>query len=243
MMPDGTVALVTLSPGDLLQGRYRVGPALGQGGMGSVFQAVGEPDGTELTVKQLRLDAPELLESFRGEFALLSRVTDPHLLRVVDFGSERLRGELYHYYVAERIEGVTLGERAERAANADLLRPLSDAVSGLAALHEAGIRHGDFTPANVLVDRSGAGVLIDLGCARPFGVTEQLAGTERYLAPELLAGRAGDARSDLFGVGRTLETLFAAAGRARPAPVQKLIERLLREDPQSRPSDCAELLE
>jgi len=232
---------VALTPGDLLQGRYRVGPPLGQGGMGSVFQAVEEPQGLELTVKQLRLDAPDLLESFRGEFALLSRVSDPNLLRVVDFGSERLRGELHHYYVAERVDGATLGERAQRASVADLLRAVSDAVSGLAALHDAGIRHGDFTPANVLVDRSGRGVLIDLGCARPFGVTEHLAGTQHYLAPELLEGRAGDARSDLFGVGRTLESLFSASQRP-PAAVERLIERLLRAEPGARPMDCAEVL-
>jgi transcriptional regulator with GAF, ATPase, and Fis domain/tetratricopeptide (TPR) repeat protein len=233
---------VALTPGDLLQGRYRVGPPLGQGGMGSVFQAVEEPTGLELTVKQLRLDAPELLESFRGEFALLSRVSAPNLLRVVDFGSERLRGELHHYYVAERVDGTTLGERAQRASAADLLRAVADAVTGLGALHDAGIRHGDFTPANVLVDRNGRGVLIDLGCARPFGVTEHLAGTERYLAPELLEGRAGDARSDLFGVGRTLESLFSGTERP-PGPIERLIERLLRPDPAGRPMDCAEVLE
>lgn len=209
--------------------------------MGSVFQAREEPEGIELTVKQLRLDAPDLLESFRGEFALLSRVSAPHLLRVVDFGSERLRGEPHHYYVAERVDGVTLGERAQRTAGADLLRAVGDAVLGLSALHEAGIRHGDFTPANVLVDRSGGGVLIDLGCARPFGVTEHLAGTERYLAPELLEGRAGDARSDLYGVGRTLESLFVGGARP-PAAVERLMERLLRADPAARPLDCAEVL-
>ncbi|HEX2874297.1 MAG TPA: sigma 54-interacting transcriptional regulator [Polyangiaceae bacterium] len=232
---------MALSPGDLLQGRYRVGTPLGQGGMGSVFQAREEPEGLELTVKQLRLDAPDLLESFRGEFALLSRVSAPHLLRVVDFGSERLRGEPHHYYVAERVDGVTLGERAQRTAGAELLRAVGDAVLGLSALHEAGIRHGDFTPANVLVDRSGGGVLIDLGCARPFGVTEHLAGTERYLAPELLEGRAGDARSDLYGVGRTLESLFAGGARP-PAAVERLMARLLRTDPAARPLDCAEVL-
>ena len=232
---------MALIPGDLLQGRYRVGLPLGQGGMGSVFQAVEEPQGLELTVKQLRLDAPDLLESFRGEFALLSRVSSPHLLRVVDFGSERLRGEQHHYYVAERVDGATLGERARRASAPDLLRAVADAVVGLAALHDAGIRHGDFTPANVLVDRNGRGVLIDLGCARPFGLTEHLAGTEHYLAPELLAGRAGDARSDLFGVGRTLESLFTG-GQKPPAAVERLIERLLRADPVARPLDCAEVL-
>src|SRR5687768_11367498 len=103
--------------------------------MASVWSAREEPDGAELVVKQLRLDAPELLESFRGEFALLARVSDPHLLHVVELGSERLRGELHHYYVADRIDGVTLGERARRGAGAtDLLRPVLDAVTGLSTL-------------------------------------------------------------------------------------------------------------
>jgi serine/threonine-protein kinase PknK len=210
--------------------------------MGAVFQAREEPAEGELIVKQLRLDGPDLLESFRGEFALLSQVSAPNLLRVLDFGSERLRGDLHHYYIAERVDGVTLGEWAPRAASQDLLRAVGDAVAGLSALHDAGVRHGDFTPANVLVDRSGQAVLIDLGCARPFGVTEHLAGTERYLAPELLEGRAGDGRSDLFGVGRTLESLFSGTTRA-PSHVARLIERLLRADPGARPVDCAEVLE
>jgi serine/threonine-protein kinase PknK len=233
---------VALSPGDLLQGRYRVGPPLGQGGMGAVFQAREEPAGAELTVKQLRLDGSDLLESFRGEFALLSQVSAPNLLRVLDFGSERLRGDLHHYYVAERIDGVTLAEWGARAASQDLLRAVGDAVTGLSVLHDAGIRHGDFTPANVLVDQNGQGILIDLGCARPFGVTDQLAGTEGYLAPELLEGRPGDGRSDLFGVGRTLQSLFGGTTRA-PVAVTRLIERLLRADPGARPVDCAEVLE
>jgi serine/threonine-protein kinase PknK len=210
--------------------------------MGAVFQAREEPAGAELTVKQLRLDGPDLLESFRGEFALLSQVSAPNLLRVLDFGSERLRGELHHYYVAERVDGATLAEWGSRAASQDVLRAIGDAVTGLSALHDARIRHGDFTPANVLVDRSGQGVLIDLGCARPFGVTEHLAGTERYLAPELLEGQAGDGRSDLFAVGRTLESLFGGTARA-PVAVKRLIERLLRADPNARPVDCAEVLE
>jgi transcriptional regulator with GAF, ATPase, and Fis domain/tetratricopeptide (TPR) repeat protein len=212
--------------------------------MASVFAVQEEPEGTELVVKQLRLDAPELLEAFRGEFALLSRVTDPHLLRVLDFGSERLRGELHHYYVAERVEGVTAGTRARRGASVtELTRAVLDAASGLMTLHQAGIRHGDFTPENVLVDRQGRGVLIDLGCARPFGVTEQLAGTEGFLAPELLEGRAGDARSDLFGVGRTLQELLRAGGHSASANLARVVERLVRPEPDARLADCGELLE
>jgi serine/threonine-protein kinase PknK len=233
---------MAFAAGDLLQGRYRIGAPLGQGGMGSVFSVREEPEGTELVAKLLRLDAPELLESFRGEFALLSRISHSRLLRVVDFGTERLRGEPHCYYVAERVDGVTLGERARRGGS-ELLRPVIDAVTGLQALHDAGIRHGDFTPENVLVDARGAGTLIDLGCARPFGVTEQLAGTPGFLAPELLEGRPGDARSDLFAVGCTLRALFETSGRAPAASVAKLVERLTRADPGGRPADCREVLE
>jgi serine/threonine-protein kinase PknK len=233
---------MAFAAGDLLQGRYRIGAPLGQGGMGSVFLVREEPEGTELVAKQLRLDAPELLESFRGEFALLSRISHSRLLRVVDFGTERLRGEPHCYYVAERVDGVTLGERARRGGS-ELLRPVIDALTGLAALHDAGIRHGDFTPENVLVDARGAGTLIDLGCARPFGRTEQLAGTPGFLAPELLEGRPGDARSDLFAVGCTLRTLFETSGRAPAASVARLVERLTRADPGARPADCREVLD
>jgi transcriptional regulator with GAF, ATPase, and Fis domain/tetratricopeptide (TPR) repeat protein len=233
---------MAFAAGDLLQGRYRIGAPLGQGGMGSVFLVREEPEGTELVTKLLRLDAPELLESFRGEFALLSRISHSRLLRVVDFGTERLRGEPHCYYVAERVDGVTLGERARRGGS-ELLRPVIDAVTGLSALHDAGIRHGDFTPENVLVDARGSGTLIDLGCARPFGMTEQLAGTPGFLAPELLEGRPGDARSDLFAVGRTLRTLFETSGRAPAASVANLVERLTRADPGARPADCREVLE
>ncbi len=235
---------VALFAGDLLQGRYRISGPLGQGGMGTVFLAHEEPTGTALVVKQLRVDAPELLDSFRGEFALLSRLSHPHLARVLEFGSERLRGELVHYYVAEHVEGGTLGERARVGASAaELLRPLLDALEGLAVLHGARIRHGDFTPANVLVRTDGSGVLIDLGCARPFGMSEPLAGTEGYLAPELLEHGMGDERADLFAVGVTVRTVWSLAGQPQGEPLGKMSERLLRADPSQRPSEVAEILE
>ncbi|HEY1536882.1 MAG TPA: serine/threonine-protein kinase, partial [Polyangiaceae bacterium] len=235
---------MALLAGDLLQGRYRVAGPLGQGGMGSVFAAHEEPGGAALIVKQLRLDAPELLDSFRAEFALLSRLSHPYLARVLELGSERVRGELVHYYVAEYVEGTTLGQRARAGASAqELLRPLLDALEGLTVLHGARIRHGDFTPANVLIRSDGSGVLIDLGCARAFGPSELLAGTEGYLAPELLERSAGDARADLFAVGVTIQNAWALSGLSPASTLERLAERLCRADPDQRPSDVAEVLE
>src|SRR4051812_47426074 len=212
--------------------------------MGTVFLAHEEPTGTALVVKQLRVDAPELLDSFRGEFALLSRLTHPRLARVLELGSERLRGELVHYYVAEHVEGSTLGERARTGLSTpELMGPTLDALEGLAVLHGAGIRHGDFTLSNVLIGADGSGTLIDLGCARPFGISEVLAGTEGYLAPELLERGAGDARADLFAVGVTIQRAWALAGQPLGEPLGRVVERLLRPDPNQRPTEVAEVLE
>ena len=234
-----------LESGDLLHGRYRVLAAISVGGMGSVWGARDEVTQAPRVIKQLRLDAPELLDAFRGEYALLSRLSHRHLVRVIDFGSARLRGELLHYYVAEQIEGRTLRDHAQSAAltGAVLLRPILDALEGLSVLHEARLRHGDFTPSNVIVRSDGTGVLIDLGLTRPFGLLESVAGTEGFIAPELVQGASGDARSDSYAVGVTLRRCFESARLAPPSEVARLIERACREDPVQRPADAREMLE
>ena len=234
---------MALVPGDRLMGRYRVLELIGSGGASSVSLALEEASERNVVVKELRADAPDLLNAFQSEFALLSRTSHPHLTRVFDFGSERVRGTLVHYYVAEHVPGVTLGAHARAARGRELLGPCLDALEGLHELHAIGVRHGDFKPSNVLVSQGGHGVLIDLGCARPFGPSSTLCGTEGFLAPELLRGESGDARSDLYSVGVTLRELFTVSGEAPSPKIQKLIQRLTAESVESRPSNLAEVLE
>ena len=236
---------MALQTGDLLHGRYRILEPLGVGGMGSVWSAEDELTRATRVVKHLHVDASDLLAAFRGEYALLSRLSHPHLVRVLDFGTAHVRGELVHYYAAERVEGRTLAEHAARPrlGPAELLRPILDALEGLAVLHQARLRHGDFTPSNVLVRPDGSGVLIDLGLTRPFGVTDAVGGTVGYLAPELLRNATGDARADVFAVGSTLQRCFDLAGSSPSTEVARVIDRACREDAARRPADARELLE
>jgi serine/threonine protein kinase len=217
--------------------------ALGEGGMATVFLIDDEPSSQRRVLKQLRLDQPELLQAFHSEFSLLSRVTHPHLTRVHDFGSCRLRGELYHYYTADFVEGATLADSLSRVSF-DFIRPLLDALDGLSALHEIGIRHGDFTPDNILVRASGRGTLIDLGCARPFGQrSDTVSGTPGFLAPELLRDGAGDARADLYALGATLGFCQQRAGLSPTPALARLAERLLSAELEARPASVQEVLE
>ena len=233
---------MTLVPGDVLAGRYQVESRLGQGGMGSVFLVRERPTGARRVLKQLRAERPELLDAFRSEFALLASVTDPNLMRVHDFGASRIRGNTVSYYVAEWIDGQRLADFARGAPSSKLLSAVRDALRGLSALHDLGVRHGDFTPWNVLVDRKGRGTLINLGCARPFGDrSDVVSGTPGYLAPEVLATGGGDARADLFAVGMTLRHAFELSGTAAPAPIASLIEQLTTHDPGLRPGSAAEV--
>ena len=99
-------------------------------------------------------------------------------------------------------------------------------AAALAAAHRRGILHRDVKPQNILLDPDGAARLTDFGSAKldgQLGITASggLAGTLAYAAPEVLAGRRGDARADVYALGLTL--YYALTGElpespSRPSP-------------------------
>ncbi len=193
-------------------------------------------------LKRIDHARPELAVALEQEFAVLAGITHPHLLRVRDFGVDRTGGGAVPYYTADFIEGATLAQWATQ--NDDIEGPWLDALEGLAVLHGLGLRHGDFTPSNVLVRADGGGVLIDLGCVTPFSEARAtVSGTPGFLAPELEQGRAADGRADLYSAGRTLGVLYRGARRSPSPKLSKLLTRLTHDDPAERPTDCTEVLE
>ncbi|MGK3973457.1 sigma 54-interacting transcriptional regulator [Sorangium sp. So ce118] len=235
-----------VAPGAVLDGRYEVVRALGRGGLGSVFEARDRLFERDVALKALRLGSAGAVEAFRREFSLLAACAHPRLPRAYDFARTTAGGAPLTYTTAELIRGRTLAEHARGRTFGAALPVLLDALDALGWLHGAGIVHGDFKPDNVLVRDDGAGVLIDLSAARRMrAAADDLSGTARFLAPELLQGAPPSARSDLFAVGRTLEDLLPLLSGASGAPpaARRLAERLTAEDPASRPSGVEEVLE
>jgi transcriptional regulator with GAF, ATPase, and Fis domain/tetratricopeptide (TPR) repeat protein len=232
--------------GSTLHHRYEILKPLGTGGMGTAYLVEDLVRGGQLALKALHQHAINFLPAFREEFAVLAGRLHPHLGRVHDFGATRWDGSsALYYYTADYINGTNLHQFASDHAYKPILSALFDALSGLAFLHQLGIRHGDFKPSNIMVDERGRGVLIDLSCCRPLGAppAASVSGTPGFIAPELEKQGTADHRADLFAVGITLQRIIARCPKKPPKRLMAAIARLTAPDPADRPSDVAETLE
>ncbi len=234
-----------LSAGTIVHARYRLVRPLGRGGMGTSWLAQDTLLDGEVALKMLASSSPEMLSAFRAEFSVLRSLRHPHLLRVRDYGAFADAVRTRHYYAADVIAGLTLGDHASGRRFADILPALVDTLSALSFLHRAGVRHGDVKPENVLVDPEGRGVLIDLGCSAPIGMQlgDRVAGTPRFMAPELVRGAQADERADLYAFGVLLGDLAGALAGGLPPEIERLRERLVRKEARERPSGADEVLE
>src|SRR5690606_32578334 len=112
------------------------------------------------------------------------------------------------FLVMEHVAGATLADwcRSQERSWQEIVAAFAQAGRALAAAHDAGLVHGDFKPDNALVEPSGRVRVIDFGLARAAGsrTGEVLAGTPRFLAPELLRGQPADPRADQYAFATAL---------------------------------------
>ena len=173
--------------GDVLADSYEIRAVLGEGGMGQVFDAWDRNLSRRVAIKA---NFAEVAQSVRVEAQGLAAIRHNGVVGVYAFGSH---GDV-DYMVMEHVAGVTLAHHLDRlegtglplAEKLDVLVAIAD---GLAAIHRAGISHGDIKPENVLLSASGRVVLTDLGLVRaayePDGGI--VAGTPAYMAPEIVS--------------------------------------------------------
>src|SRR5262245_30576452 len=228
-------------------GRYRVVRVLGEGGMGTVYEAEQDNPRRTVALKVIRAGlTSDLLKRFAREAQILGRLHDPGIAQVYEAGVAE-GGQ--PYFAMELIAGVPLERYArEQALDArgrlELVARVCDAVQHA---HERGVIHRDLKPANILVESSGRTKVLDFGVARAAdlgqtaggGRTEagQLIGTLNYMSPEQASGdpSAIDRRGDVYALGVLLYELLAHRqpysldGLALPEAVQ-----LIREQEPSR---------
>jgi WD40 repeat protein/predicted Ser/Thr protein kinase len=203
-------------------GRYRVVRRLGEGGMGTVYEAEEDYPRRTVALKVMRpgLDSTELRKRFAREARILSRLHHAGIAQVYDSGATE-DGRLY--LAMEFIRGLPLGEHVRvrgltPAARLELAARVCDAVQHA---HEEGVVHRDLKPANILVTETGQPKVLDFGVAHATvgGLLEstahtrtgQIIGTLGYMSPEQVAGdpQAVDERSDVYSLGVILYELLA----------------------------------
>jgi serine/threonine-protein kinase len=105
---------------------------------------------------------------------------------------------------------VTEGPVQPRLKPGVAIQVLRDCLAGLAALHRAGIVHGDLKPSNIMLKRTGNAKVVDMGSAIDLRSTAgRRFWSPAYAAPEVLAGEANSAQSDLASLGYVLVEMLA----------------------------------
>ena len=195
-----------VSPGQRLNGRFRLIEPLAAGGHAEVWRAHDENLRRDVAVKLISigpLAAPHLLID---EGLRLASLDHPHIVRVLDAGIE----DGIAFLVQALVTGETLAERIASGPLPEkrILAWISEVAEALEAAHDlpAGMIHRDVKPANILIDGHGNALLADFGIALPIGeaASGTSAGTLPYKSPEQLDGRPLDRRSDVFSLALVL---------------------------------------
>jgi tetratricopeptide (TPR) repeat protein/predicted Ser/Thr protein kinase len=230
---------VSLVPGQVIAGTYRIERMLGVGGMGVVYLARDQRLGRDVALKLHATDAgARSVERLAREAAAIAQLSHPNVVTVYQIATHDGQPFVAMEYVDGGTARTWLAAEPRRAS--EILALYLDAGRGLAAAHAAGLVHRDFKPDNVLVGKDGRVRVADFGLVLgdvPVASTDQatrddggepppptsvetpltrtgaVLGTPAYMAPEQHHGGAVGAAADQFAFA---VALWEALTRARP---------------------------
>jgi serine/threonine-protein kinase len=215
--------------GQVVNNKYRLLRLIGDGGMGSVYEARHEVLGTSVALKFLHAELAKragLVQRFLQEARVSAQIQSPHVVRVTDVDQTGSGA----FIVMEYIEGKTLQTLYEELYKAGVQLSYGDALEysmqmleGVEAAHRSGIVHRDLKPDNVMITVDGKGraliKLLDFGIAklkvsgeldRALTKPGVIMGTPEYMAPEqAFSADAVDARADIFSLGVIIFEMLA----------------------------------
>jgi tRNA A-37 threonylcarbamoyl transferase component Bud32 len=260
----GSPQLMRLAAGTRL-GPYEIQSAIGAGGMGEVYRGLDTRLDRPVAIKVLRPDVaadPAFRARFDREARTISQLDHPNICPLFDVGDQ---GGVA-YLVMPLLEGEAIVDRLRRGPLPlpAALRIAISLASALTYAHGRGVLHRDIKPHNMLSLADGRTMLLDFGIAKPYGLESsdtmadtspaltragQTLGTLEYMAPEQLAGRIVDGRSDMFSLGIVIAELvtgkhpFRGAGATgAAAELDRIVRRMLALEPAERFPTMADCL-
>jgi eukaryotic-like serine/threonine-protein kinase len=204
-------------PGSIIGGRYQLRAAIGNGGMGTVWQALDIVLRRDVAVKEVVLppgmppnERDAMHERTLREARAAGALSHPSVVQVYDVVHEDGRP----WIVMELLQARSLSEIiiSDGPLSGRAVAKIGIALLGaLEVAHAAGVLHRDVKPANVLICVDGRCVLTDFGVARipsESNLTQpgMVLGSPHFISPERAIGAKFGPPSDLFSLGVSLYT-------------------------------------
>ena len=203
-------------PGDIVAERYRILDTLGQGGVGTTYEAEDLKNGQALALKALslrRMADWKTIELFEREARILSQIAHPRIPQYLDYFQVDTPQDRAFYIVQKLAPGKSLASLVESGWHPDVTevkRIATQILEILVYLHSLTppVIHRDLKPQNIIRREDGQIFLVDFGAVQDTyhnTVTggSTVVGTYGYMAPEQFRGQAA-LSTDLYGLGTTL---------------------------------------
>ena len=222
-----------VNPGDQID-HYKVGDLVARGGVASIFRGTDMRTNRPVAIKipdpEMESD-PVFADRFRREEDIGKTLIHPGMLTVI---ADDHRSQLY--LVTEWFEGRSLRQllvKEKKLPPDRAVRIAYGVCDALAYIHGHGIVHRDLKPENILIDAEDHIKLIEFGSAAKAGARRitfanltQVVGMSRYVSPEELNGRRGDARSDIYALGVVIYEMVTGK---MPFPETNSFDRSLKD--------------
>jgi eukaryotic-like serine/threonine-protein kinase len=241
-------------------GSYQLGPKLGAGGMGEVYQAEHRMLARPAAIKLIRPDLLEALttqqaslqvERFRREAEAAALLRSPHTIELYDFGFSDDGG---FYYVMELLDGLSFEDLVQREGAVPAERAVNlmlQVCESLGEAHARGLIHRDLKPSNLFICRVGLQVdfvkVLDFGLVKGVASADPTltapniaAGTPAFMAPEVALGEEVDSRIDVYSLGCVLYWLLTGQMVFEAKSAGRLMHLHIQEPPVP-PSQRTEL--
>ncbi len=245
------LATQTETPTPKTIGNYRIVRKLGDGGMGTVFEAQQDHPRRTVALKIIRfgLASEKMLKRFEHEAHVLGLLQHPGIAQIYEAGTADTGSGPQPYFAMELVPGEPLSSYAKQRDLGirqclELVSKLCDAIQHA---HTKGVVHRDLKPGNILVTEDGQPKILDFGVARATDSDirtttlqtdiGQLIGTIPYMSPEQAGGSPDeiDTRSDVYSLGVLLYELLT--NRLPYELKEKMIHeavRVIREEEPTR---------
>jgi eukaryotic-like serine/threonine-protein kinase len=200
----------TLTPGDIIEGRYKYIERIGRGAFGTVLLMEDTVVDERLILKFLNPNVAqdeEIMKRFVHELRYSRKITHRNVIRIYDF----LYIQGLYAISMEFFPSHTLGAEIVNEKPIELKRALQfgiDIATGMTVAHQVGIVHRDLKPANVLINDEALLKIVDFGVAAAqregdtqLTKTGYVIGSPKYMAPEQILGRKVDERADVYALG------------------------------------------